>query len=412
MAIFSENTPLSELSARIATLQSLLAQNGREGALIVQKTDLFYFSGTSQQGWLYVPVQGKPILMIFKEWERALAESSLEEKVSLPGLKKIPEVLADYGYPLPDFLGMELDVLPVNLFFQYQKFFAGSKIVDISHEIRLIRAVKSAYEIKKMQAAAILADKVAAKVPELLAVGKTEVALAGEVESYARSLGHQGIVRMRMWGSELFYGHILSGDAGAVPSYLASPTGGTGVSGAVGQGAGFRKIGAGEPILVDYVFAMDGYLADHARIFSIGPLPEKLQRAHGAMLAIQEEMAGVIKAGAVTGEMYDYMIALAAKHGYQDNFMGVGERRIRFTGHGVGLELDEYPFIAKGQQLTLRAGMVIALEPKTIFPGIGVVGIENTHLITDTGLEPLTQFPDQICVLPGGQGEPSTRSTT
>ena len=99
------------------------------------------------------------------------------------------------------------------------------------------------------------------------------------------------------------------------------------------------------------------------------------------------------------------MVTLAARHGYQDNFMGAGERRIRFTGHGVGLELDEYPFIAKGQQLTLQAGMVIALEPKTIFPGSGVVGIENTHLITADGLEPLTVFPDQICVLQGGRAD-------
>ncbi len=83
---------------------------------------------------------------------------------------------------------------------------------------------------------------------------------------------------------------------------------------------------------------------------------------------------------------------MAEKKGYGENFMGVGERRIRFTGHGVGLELDEFPFIAKGQQLALEAGMVIALEPKTIFPGQGVVGIENTHLVTENGLEPLSQL--------------------
>lgn len=80
--------------------------------------------------------------------------------------------------------------------------------------------------------------------------------------------------------------------------------------------------------------------------------------------------------------------------------MGVGERRIRFTGHGLGLELDEYPFIAKGQQLALTAGMVIAFEPKMIFPGMGVVGIENTHLVTDHGLVPMAEFPDTITVLP------------
>jgi Xaa-Pro aminopeptidase len=294
---------------------------------------------------------------------------------------------------------MELDVLPTNLYLQYQAIFQRARIEDISHDIRLIRAVKSEFEIIKIRAAAKLSDKVAAMVPELLQVGQTEVALSGQLEGYARSLGHQGIVRMRMWGSELFYGHLMSGDGAAVPSYLASPTGGKGVSTVIGQGAGFRKIRANEPVLVDYVFALDGYLSDHARIFSIGRLSADLEAAHAAMLEIQEEMKTQAKPGVLTGELYELMVSLAEKKGYAENFMGVGDRRIRFTGHGLGLELDEFPFIAKGQKLPLEEGMIIALEPKTIFPGRGVVGIENTHLVTKNGLEQLNSYSDKITIL-------------
>jgi Xaa-Pro aminopeptidase len=399
MATDNVSVPADELANRIVKLQKALATREMDGALISQKTDLFYFGATSQQGWLYVPVAGKPILMIFKEFDRARQESPLEEIVSIVGSKKIPAVLSEFGYSLPAVLGMELDVLPTNLYFQYCSIFKELKIEDISYEIRLIRAVKSEFEILKLRAAAQLSDKVAAMVPELLEVGKTEVALAGELEGYARSLGHQGIVRMRMWGSELFYGHLLSGDGAAVPSYLASPTGGAGVSSVIGQGAGFRKIGANEPVLVDYVFALDGYISDHARIFSIGRLPGELEAAHQAMLEIQDEIKSQARPGTNTGELYELMVSLAEKKGYAENFMGVGDRRIRFTGHGVGLELDEFPFIAKGQHLALEAGMVIALEPKTIFPGKGVVGIENTHLVTENGLESLSRFPDEITVL-------------
>jgi Xaa-Pro aminopeptidase len=399
MATDNVSVPADELASRIVKLQRALATREMDGALISQKTDLFYFGATSQQGWLYVPVVGKPILMIFKEFDRARQESPLEEIVSIVGSKKIPAVLSEFGYSLPAVLGMELDVLPTNLYFQYCSIFKESKIEDISYEIRLIRAVKSEFEILKLRAAAQSSDKVAAMVPELLEVGKTEVALAGELEGYARSLGHQGIVRMRMWGSELFYGHLLSGDGAAVPSYLASPTGGAGVSSVIGQGAGFRKIGANEPVLVDYVFALDGYISDHARIFSIGRLPGDLEAAHQAMLEIQDEIKSQARPGTHTGELYELMVSLAEKKGYAENFMGVGDRRIRFTGHGVGLELDEFPFIAKGQHLALEAGMVIALEPKTIFPGKGVVGIENTHLVTENGLESLSLFPDEITVL-------------
>lgn len=394
------SVPHGEIIARTGKLQEILLAGGYDGALIAQKTDLFYFGGTAQQGWLYVPAQGRPVLMVFKEIDRARRESPLADVVAVSGLRQLPETIAAAGLPSPGRLGLELDVLPVNTYFQYQKLFPEAALGDISTEIRLIRAIKSPYEIDKIRAAAALADLVAARVSELLVAGKTEIALAGEVEGYARSLGHQGIVRMRMWGSELFYGHLLSGDAAAVPSYLASPTGGEGVSSAVAQGSGRKKIARHEPVLVDYVFALDGYLADHARIFSLGELAPELMAAHQAMLAIQEEVKAQALPGVVTGELYELMVARAEEAGYGESFMGVGERRIRFTGHGVGLELDEFPFIAKGQKLELAAGMVIALEPKTIFPGKGVVGIENTHLVTESGLKPLTKFPDAIQILP------------
>lgn len=397
MHTFRPGPPKEELSSRIIRLQASLLAEDVQGVVIIQKTDLYYFAGTSQQGWLYIPAEGEPLLMIFKEYDRAVVESSLDDIVSLSSPKKIPRMLRDKGYEVPKTLGMELDVVPANLYFQYCSIFSDSRVVDISTQVRLIRAVKSDYEIERVRRAAALSDKVAARVPELLEVGKTEVTLAGELEAYARSLGHQGIVRMRLFGSELFYGHLMSGEAAAVPSYLASPTGGNGVSSCIGQGAGHKRISRNEMVLVDYVFALDGYLSDHARIFVMGELPAELNNAHEAMLGIQAMVKEAARPGVPTGELYEMMVAMAESRGYADTFMGVGERKIRFAGHGVGLELDEYPFIAKNQQLELAEGMVLALEPKVILPGKGVVGIENTHLVTTSGLESLTRFDDAIC---------------
>ncbi len=390
-----------ELKARIDKLQQELQAKQVDAALIIQKTDLFYFSATSQHGWLYIPDSGKPLLMVFKDFERARAETVLAQVESIASPKKIPEMLAYYGYHQPATLGLELDVLPANLCFQYQQIFAQSELVDVSTDIRLIRAIKSDYELGCIKEAARCSDLVCGRVGELLRVGKTEIELAGELEAYARSLGHQGIVRMRMWGSELFYGHLISGADAAVPSYLASPTGGRGPSKLTGQGAGFKKIEKNEPVLVDYVFALDGYLSDHARIFCIGTLSDDLLDGHQAMLEIQEQVKKQAKPGVASGEIYDLMLSLAAEKGYADWFMGVGDRRIRFTGHGVGLELDEFPFIAKSQKLELEKNMIIALEPKIILPGKGVVGIENTYVVTDHGLEPLTKSPDTITFVRG-----------
>ncbi len=388
--------PAREIAARIGRLQESMAGKNIDGVLIQQKSDLFYFTATGQQGYLYVPVEGQPLFMVVKDFERAKMESPVENIVSLSSVKKIPQFIADFDLQVPERLGLELDVLPVNLYFQQQKIFSRSEFVDISMEIRLIRGVKSPYEIEKIRKSCQFSDKLAERMSQLLKPGKKEVELAGELEAYARKLGHQGIVRMRMWGGELFYGHLLSGPAAAVSSYLASPTGGKGVSPFVGQGAGYNTIKKNEPVLFDYVFAIDGYLSDHARIFSIGKVSDKILDAHKAMLEVQNDIIARAKPGVVTGELYETMVSMALKLGYGEHFMGAGERRIRFTGHGIGLELDEFPFIAKGQKLRLEKGMIIALEPKTIFPGIGVAGIENTHLVTENGLEPLTLFSDEI----------------
>ena len=205
------------------------------------------------------------------------------------------------GLAVPKTLGLELDVIPAQTYLNFQSLFDQTRMIDISHLIRQIRAIKSAYEIQMVREAALKSDQVAEYVKGIIQEGMTEIELAGLVEAHARKLGHQGIVRMRLWGSELFYGHLMCGASGAVPSYLASPTGGTGVSPAVAQGAGFGRIRAHEPILVDYVFAYKGYLSDHTRIFSIGELPDDLIRAHGAMLSIQAAIIREAKPGIAAG---------------------------------------------------------------------------------------------------------------
>ena len=394
------NTPKSELDLRINKLQDYLNQHDIDAALILQRVDLFYFSGTFQQGSLYIPAQGDPILMVHKSTERARAESGIDNIVPLESPRKIPAILKTNGFPLPRKLGLELDVLPTNNYFNYQRLFQGTELVDLSQAIRLIRAVKSTYEIDIMRRAAELSDRVAGHVPNILREGMSELELAGKVEAEARRLGHQGVVRMRLWGSEMFYGHLMSGPTAAVPSYLASPTGGTGTGPAIAQGPGFKAIGRNEPVLVDYVFAYNGYLSDHTRIFSLGPLPTELIDAHAAMLEVQQLVKRMAKPGAASGRLYEQALAKASELGYADHFMGAaGRERIRFVGHGIGLEVDEYPFLASGQELPLQVGMAIALEPKLIFPGQGVVGIENTHVVTDDGLEQLGRFPEEIMVI-------------
>jgi Xaa-Pro dipeptidase len=392
-------TPQSELECRIAKLQHHLKSKSIDAALILQNVDLFYFSGTIQQAHLYVPAAGDPLLMVRKSFERALAESRLERIVKLNSPKLIADILSENGYSPPDSLGLELDVLPANLFFSYQEIFKNAELVDISYPIRLIRAVKSDYELDTLRQAAALSDQVAACVPQYLREGMTELELAGKIEAEARKRGHQGVIRMRLWGSEMFYGHLMSGFTGAIPSFLSSPTGGRGANPAVAQGPSRKTIQRHEPVLVDYVFAYNGYLSDHARIYALGKIPDELMDAHTAMLSVQAMIKTLAKPGVSSGQIYDRALEETRARGYADYFMGVGPERIRFVGHGIGLEVDEFPFLAAGQKLKLQERMVIAVEPKLVFPGKGVVGIENIHVVTRDGLEQLSRFDEEICIV-------------
>ena len=393
------NTPKSELEERIKKLQLQLNDNDIDAALILQKADLFYLSGTIQDAHLYIPAEGEPLLMVRKTFDRAFAESSLQHIAPLNSPKQIPDFLREYDLRLPDTLGMELDVIPANMHQTYKKIFDKAHTVDVSNLIRHVRAVKSTYEINIISEAAGFSDMVAESVKEFLREGITEIEFAGLVEARARKLGHQGVLRMRLWGGEMFYGHIMAGPSAAVPSYLSSPTGGSAISPAVAQGSSFRPIKTHEPVLVDYVFAHKGYISDHTRIFSIGEVPDELQRAHAAMLDVQAMVKKEALPGVKAGEIYDLAVNLARDMGYEENFMGVGQERIKVIGHGVGIEIDEYPFLAKGQQLELLKGMIIALEPKLIFPDVGVVGIENTHVVTKSGLKQFGQFNEEISVV-------------
>jgi Xaa-Pro aminopeptidase len=191
----------------------------------------------------------------------------------------------------------------------------------------------------------------------------------------------------------------MAGKNAALSSYLQSPTGGAGLSPAFPQGAGFCKIQSGVPILFDYVFISDGYMVDQTRIYAIDYLSDELLQAHRAMLEIQDAITRAAMPGASGDEIYHLAVNMARKLGYEDNFLGYDENRISFVGHGLGLELDEFPFLANGQDAPLEAGMVIAVEPKVIFPNVGTVGIENTFVITKHGAKRITLGSDDVVIL-------------
>ena len=393
-------TPVSELEFRCSRLRSYMAETGLDAVIIVQNADLFYFTGTVQSGNLYVPVEGEPLYLVRKDFMRARMESGLREVVAFSSMKDIPRIISQFGYKMPRRIGMELDVLPVNFFERYRAVFPDAEFSDATPAIRKVRMIKSHYEIHILQDAADQVEKVCSRAREIIREGMTDLELAAELELVARKGGHQGFLRMRAFNAELFYAHVFSGGDSAVPAYVDTPLGGLGITTAFGQGAGYKRIERGEPIIVDFAGCFDGYMVDQTRIFSLGAISDRLRKGYEDMLKVQARMMEMAPEQPTWGAVYDECSALATEMGYADQFMGNKGAQVSFIGHGIGVEIDEYPFIARGfHDMRLEPGMVFAFEPKVVFPGEGAVGIENTFYLTESGLKQLTYSDEKLAVL-------------
>lgn len=388
--------PEIELKCRLAAFQQELRGAELDGALLVQKVDYYYFSGTMQLSFLFIPAAGEALLIVLKDWRRACNESALDNIVPCTSTKEVPVlVAAHYGRP-PRSLGMEFDVLPVKEYFRYRELFPKTRFVDVSPLIKKVRSRKSPWEIAQMAQAAAVSAEVYATIPSLLRPGITEIELAGLLEAEAMKRGHEGLLRMRSLNHEAYSWHILSGASGGVISYIDAPMGGQGLSPAFPVGASRKPIQTGEPILVDFGVVINGYQVDQTRMYCIGKMPERFRRAYEACVEIEHAILAAAKPGVPCDHLFELSVKMAADLGFGEAYLGPQGHKVRFVGHGIGLEINEPPFLAKGHSYPLEDGMTFAVEPKMVFPGEGAVGIEDTVVVQRDGCRRLTTMPDEI----------------
>ncbi|TWH56299.1 Xaa-Pro aminopeptidase [Desulfitobacterium sp. LBE] len=387
----------SEYERRLKGFQAILAQQEIDGALLVQRADTLYFTGTAQNLHLYIPQTGNPLLLVYRNMERVLAESPWEA-FPLTGMSKLPELISEHGHPLPKVMGLEYDVLPVANYLRYEKIFSQTRLVDISYPLRLFRAVKSAEEIARLEENGRVYAQLLAYASTVLRSGMTEIELEGLLEAKARMLGHETMLRTRAFGFEFHFGGVVAGPQGAISGYFDGPVTGLGASYAHPLGPSHTPIQAGDMVMMDLVIAQEGYQVDATRMLVIGEPSQKMAEAYQLSCEIQERARLALIPGRKTGDVYAELVDWVERETpYAGNFMGYGQNRVRFIGHGVGLELDELPTISKGAQEILAPGMTIAVEPKFIFPGEGAVGVEDTLVIEgEKGARFLTHAPKSI----------------
>jgi Xaa-Pro aminopeptidase len=224
----------------------------------------------------------------------------------------------------------------------------------------------------------------------MLSEGIDEVTFSCDLYSLMVEEGHQGIIRFGMF-NEMLLGQIGFGTSSISPICVDTPGGVSGMHPSVPQmGCRERKLGKGDLVVIDIGCGYHGYQTDKTLSYMFGtPIPDAAIQEHIRCVEIQDTMASMLKPGAIPSEIYRTIMA-GIEPSFLTNFMGFGDRQVKFLGHGIGLWIDETPVIAEGFDEPLEEGMVFALEPKKGIPDVGLVGIENTFVVTPQGGRSLT----------------------
>jgi Xaa-Pro aminopeptidase len=381
--------PLTELTDRLNRFRARMdkTQPGWELAAITDKIPLYYFTGTMQDGLLVIPQGGEAIFWVRQSYERATGESLFPD---IRKMRSYRDIAAGMGR-LPSTVYLETDLVPISQLKRMQKHLPFTDVRPVDGVVSAVRAVKSRYELALMEHAGKIHRRVLEdQVPGMLSEGIDEITFYCDLYSRMMTEGHQGIIRFGGF-NEMVLGEIGFGTSTICPVCVDTPGGVAGMHPSVPQmGNPERKLRKGDLVVVDIGCGYKGYQTDKTLSYMFGkPIPEQAIEAHLRCVDIQDELASMLRPGAVPSELYRNIMADLEPE-FLKNFMGFGEHRVKFLGHGIGLWIDETPVIAEGFDEPLEEGMVIALEPKKGIPKVGLVGIENTFAVTPQGGRSLT----------------------
>lgn len=383
-----------ELKLRRDKIRALMVQQGIDAALITCNVNLIYTYGRVVSGYLYLPLNAPARLFIKRPND---IEGEHIHPIRKP--EQITELLKECGLPLPAKLMLEGDELSFTEYNRLAACFPETEVVPCGTAlVRQARSVKTPIEIEMFRRSGAAHTKAYEQIPSVYQPGMTDRQLSIEIERLMRLEGCLGIFRVFGQSMEIFMGSLLAGDNAAVPSPYDFALGGKGLDPSLPGGVSGTLLQAGQCFMVDMGGNFYGYMGDMSRVFSIGRLPEQAYTAHQTCIEIQEEIAAMAKPGTVCEDMYNKAIEIVTKAGFADYFMGV-DQQAKFIGHGIGLEINEMPVLAPRMKQELEPGMVFALEPKIVLPGIGPVGIENSWAVTTDGLEKLTLCKEEIIEL-------------
>ena len=403
-----QRVPLQELESRWDRCQVLLKKfmPGAEGLLVFSRLNIYYLSGTFGSGILWLPIEGAPVLLCRRGLERAELESPLLKIFPFRSYKEIEPLLQAAGSPLPRRVAAEMNGLSWALANSLTAALPAHEFLHGDRLLAVARGTKSDWELVRLREAGTAHARCLVELlPPLLRPGMSELEIAKILSDLFFREGHHGVLRMSAYGEEAFMGHIAAGENGNYPSVFNGPLGLRGIHPAVPHmGSAARTWEAGELLAIDVGFSHEGYQTDKTQVYWLGKyysIPAQVRAAHDFCIEVQDWIVRRLKPGILPSDLWQHVLAWAVEDGWADGFMGLGGNKVSFVGHGIGLAIDEFPVLAKGFDLPLEPGMVLAVEPKIGIPEVGMVGVENTFVVTPEGGRSLTGDQYKIICVPG-----------
>lgn len=381
--------PASELEARLERFRRAMdaAHPGWEMAAVNHKVAMYYFTGTIQEGVLLIRPQDA-VFWVRRSFERACNESHFSD---IRPMHSFREAAAFYG-SAPKVMYVETKKATLDWERMLHKYFAFEELGSFDSVLQDLRMVKSEYELKQMEQSGAIHETVLDIVaPKLIHGGISEAQLAIALYSEMVQRGSHGTARFNQALGEEAVGIASFGKSGLVRTGFDGPGGTDGTCIAVQSiGNAFRKLQPGRLVYLDIPCGFDGYHTDKTVVYYYGDLAKDEQSKH--LIEAQQrclELEQEVVRRMVPGEPIENLYLRTMDkfdNIYGDAFMNGG----KFLGHSIGLVMDEAPAIAKGFKQPLQPGMTFAVEPKIALPGLGMVGTENTYVVTENGARSLT----------------------
>jgi len=352
-------------SERTFRLEEIFSASKIDGLIFFNMSNIRYFSGfTGSEGVLLVDA-GQSVLFIDGRY-------TFQARLETHGIKiiecvdKIEATVAEIKKLKLKRIGFEADFVTLATYKKMISCFQREKLIALADELRMLRAYKDETEIALMKKAARISFSSVDRVIEQIKPGWTEKEVALQLEINARESGAEGVA---------FETIVASGQNSSLPH--ARPTD--------------KKIKKGDFVVIDFGVRYKGYCSDETCTIAFGKLTDRQKNAYQIVKEAQQRALDEIASGIPAAE-----IDKTARNVFGKKF---SRYFVHGTGHGVGLDIHEFPRLSSTSGDILKPGMVFTVEPGLYIPRLWGIRIEDTIFLKENSCEKLTKVDKKLVII-------------